>query len=94
VKLVSALLLALACLVRPHHARCPASRDLRTGIRRDGRFACWSVPVGDPDYDGTFGRPDRSVQRDDAIEGRIYCGRGEVPIVALDGRGAGCQNEQ
>jgi hypothetical protein len=89
-RLISLLLLALSCLVRPHAARCPAGRDLRTGIRRDGRFECWSAPRGSVVYDGTFGHPDRSVQRDDAVEARIVCTGGSVPIV-VDAVTVGCQ---
>lgn len=89
-RLVSLVLLAIAFVLRPERARCPDGRDLRTGIRRDGHFACWSRPIGDPEWDGTFGRPDRSVQRDDAVEGRIWCGAGAVPVV-VDERTVACE---
>lgn len=89
-KLISALLLALSCVTRPHAARCPAGRDLRTGIRRDGAFECWSAVRGSPEWDGTWERPERGVQDDDAVASRIYCTVGAVPIV-VDNRTVGCQ---
>lgn len=88
-RLISLGLLALAFALRPQRARCPPGRDLRVGIRRDGHFACWSHPVGDPDQDGTWRRPERGVQRDDAIESRIYCTGGAVP--RQDGIRVWCQ---
>lgn len=88
--LVTFALLALAFALRPSAASCPPGRDLRTGIRRDGRFECWSAPVGDPDWDGTWGRPERGVQAEDAIGSRIFCTGGSVPIV-VDARRVGCQ---
>jgi hypothetical protein len=71
--LLSLLCLALAAWFRPTSARCPGDLDLRTGIRRDGRFACWPHPVGDPEWDGTYLRPERSVQPAWVLEGRVYC---------------------
>lgn len=88
--LASLGLLLIATLVQPTAASCPPGRDLRTGIRRDGRFECWSAPVGDPDWDGTWNRPERGVQADDAISSRIFCTGGSVPIV-VDARRVGCQ---
>jgi len=78
-----------AC-VRPRTARCPVGFDLRTGVRSDGRFACWPHPVGDPRYDGTWGRPERSVQPPWVIESQLYCTGGTRPIV-VDARTVGCQ---
>lgn len=99
-QLVSLLLLALAAVCRPTLARCPPGRDLRTGIRRDGHFECWSRPIaptGWPaqrlgpvtDWDGTWQRPERSEQRDDQVEARLWCGRGAAPIV-VDERTVAC----
>lgn len=88
--LISQALLVWAFLVHPTKAECPSGRDLRLGIRRDGHFACWSTPVGDPVWDGTYDRPERGIQRDDALEGRIYCGPGTEPVV-LDWRTVACR---
>src|SRR5690348_4647766 len=87
---LSFALLALVALCRPPRARCPAGFDLRTGIRRDGRFACWPHPVGDPEWDGTFERPERGRQPGGVLESQIWCTNGTEPIV-VDERTVGCQ---
>ena len=89
-RLLSLGVLALSCATRPTGVRCPPGHDLRTGIRRDGRFACWPVPVGDPNWDGVYGRPDRSVQPEGVVEGRIWCTGGALPIV-VDARTVACE---
>jgi len=90
--LLSIAALAIASVCHPARARCPAGYDLRTGIRRDGRFECWPAPLGDPEWDGTWRRsPDRSVQPDGIIHSRIYCTGGAHPIAGDDGRTVGCQ---
>jgi hypothetical protein len=71
-------------------ASCPVGYDLRTGIRRSGHFECWPTPIGDPDYDGTWQRPERSVQSDGVLESRIFCTSGQQPII-VDARTVGCQ---
>lgn len=81
---------AIAMCTHPSRANCPDGHDLRMGIRRSGDFECWSRPVGDPDYDGTFGKPERSVQPGPVYRGRIYCTGGAQPIV-VDYRTVGCQ---
>lgn len=101
-RLASLGIVLLAAVIRPHRAQCPQGRDLRLGVRRDGRFACWSAPLAPrgwdaarrgpiTEWDGTYGRPDLSVQRDDALDGRVYCWPGTVPIVELDGRTVRCR---
>lgn len=62
--------------------QCPAGTDLRTGVRRDGRFECWPAPIGDPEWDGTYDRPERSVQPVGVIPGRISCESGSQPVVS------------
>ena len=99
--ILSLLILALSALLRPTQARCPVGYDLRTGIRRSGRYQCWPHPVaplgwrGGPieEWDGTNGRPERSVQPDGVIEGRIWCGTGVVPIV-VDDRRVRCESSR
>lgn len=88
--LLTLLAMAGSALCRPSRATCPAGYDLRTGIRRSGDFQCWPHPVGDPEWDGTWRRPDRSVQPDGVIRSRIYCTGGASPIV-VDYRTVGCQ---
>lgn len=84
--------LALAFWVRAacaDRAQCPTGHDLRMGIRSTGDFECWPTPVGNPEWDGTFQRPDRSVQPRHVTAGRIYCTNGARPIV-IDYRTVGC----
>lgn len=88
--MLSLWLLALSSALRPQIAACPAGHDLRTGIRRDGSFACWPHPVGNPDFDGTFGWPERSVQPLGVLESRLHCTGGARPVVVSD-RVVGCQ---
>lgn len=88
--LLTLWLLALACLARPHRARCPIGYDLRTGIRPSGEFTCWPNPSGPLEWDGTWGRPERSRQPDGVIESRIFCTGGTRPVVVGD-REVGCQ---
>jgi hypothetical protein len=88
--LLSLVLLAAAFILQPAAAQCPPGHGLRTGIRRSGLFECWPTPVGSMDWDGTYGRPERSVQPDGVLESRIFCTGGSVPIV-VDARTVGCQ---
>lgn len=85
--------LAFAAVLRPHAARCPGNMDLRTGVRADGSFQCWPHPVGDPNWDGTYGRPDRSVQASWVLAGRVYCASTERPSV-VDWNLVGCRRER
>lgn len=89
-RLASLAVLALSCATRATSAHCPPGYDLRTGIRRDGSFSCWPAPVGDPEWDGTYMRPEHSVQPSGVVSGRLYCTGGAVPIV-VDWRTVGCQ---
>lgn len=63
--LVSYLLLLVAAIVRPSRAQCPPGAALSTGVRGDGRFACWITPAD--------GEPGDAVP----VAGRVYCGAGE-----------------
>lgn len=103
---LSVALLCWSAVARPTRAECAPGWDLRTGIRRNGCFTCWQHPVAPrgwdagrfgpiADWDGTFGRPERSVQPAGVLEGRIWCGTGAIPIVVLawrdrDARRVGC----
>lgn len=84
--------IAVGCILRPRAARCPQGFDLRTGVRADGRFECWPRPSGPLDFDGIWGKPERSVQPEGVIGARIYCTGGARPIV-VDERTVGCQRE-
>ncbi len=75
---------------QPDTATCPAGYDLRTGVRRTGWFECWPAVVGDPDYDGTWGKPERGVQPPGILSSRVYCTGGSVPIV-VNQHTVGCQ---
>lgn len=103
---ISMLLLCWSMVARPMTAACGEGHDLRTGIRRSGVFQCWPHPVAPAgwnarrfgrieDWDGTFGRPARSVQPAGVITGRIWCGT-RSPIVVRaqrdrDARFVGCR---
>jgi len=86
--LVSVLTLCIALVLHPVRASCPLGWH-HDGVRRTGNFACTRNPVGDPEWDGTYGRPDRSVVPPGELRGRIYCTGGAVPIV-VDDRTVGC----
>jgi hypothetical protein len=93
-----AVLVLVLCALRlivgwpqPSSASCPDGYDLRTGIRRTGWFECWPHVVGDPDYDGTWQRPERGVQPPGILRSRIHCTGGSVPIVVND-HTVGCQH--
>lgn len=88
--IASVALLAMCAVLRPHAARCPAGMDMRTGIRDDGSYQCWPHPVGDPEWDGTWQRPERSVQAAWVLEGRVYCTGTDRPAV-LDWNLVGCR---
>jgi len=92
-KLVLALLtawaLTLSTCLRPRAARCPTGYDLRTGIRPSGEFRCHPAPVGDPEWDGTWQRPERGTQPDGWIESRIYC-TGRSRGIVVNERTVGC----
>ncbi len=75
---------------------CPPGHDLRTGVQRDGSFRCWPNVVGDPDWDGTWHREERSTQPAGGVDMRVVCTGGALPIVVTerDGRAdrtVGCQ---
>lgn len=86
--------------LHPVAASCPAGHDLRTGVRRSGAYKCWPAPVAPrdwsvarqgqvTDWDGTWQRPERSVQPDGAIAGRVYCFGGATP--RQDGQRVWCE---
>jgi hypothetical protein len=86
---LSMLILSAGLYFRPHHAQCP-ERWHHDGVRRSGHFACTRNPVGDPDYDGTFGKPDRSRVPAGEIRGRVYCAYPRFPVV-VDERTVQCR---
>ena len=88
-ELVSGLVLLLAFLLRPVHARCPPNWH-NNGIRPSGEFACTRNPVGDMDWSWASRRPDRSIVPPGELRGHIYCTHGTRPIV-IDDRAVGCQ---
>jgi hypothetical protein len=84
------VLLCCSMASKPQRAWCLRGYDLRTGVRPTGQFECWPQPVGDPDWDGVYMRPDRSRQPDGVLRGRIWCTNGDRAIV-VDERTVGCQ---
>lgn len=85
----SVLCLLVAMAIHPTRARCPDGFYVE-GVRSWGGFTCHRQPVGDPNLDGTYGRPDVSVEPGGELAGRLYCTGGAVPIV-VDSRTVGCQ---
>ena len=93
------VLTAIAGRIRVEHGRCPEGSDLRTGIRRDGRFECWPRPVAPPgwrasdgpieEWDGTWERPERSLQPATIARFQLICRQGQ-PVV-LDWQSVGCR---
>lgn len=79
----------LAFLHHPTRAACPTGW-IAQGVDPSGVFCCTPAPVGDPNFDGTFGHPDRSVQPPGVVCGRIYCTGGARPI-AIGALTVGCQ---
>src|SRR3954466_3197534 len=88
------LLVIAYLLLHPTAASCPPGYDLRTGIRRSGIHECWPAPVAPAgwstsrlgpikDWDGTWQRPERSVQPNGVLTGRIWC---STEPVVLDER--------
>lgn len=86
---LSVLILTVAAIYRPETAQCPP-RWHNDGVRRSGAFTCVRMPVGDLDFDGTWGRPERSIVPPGLLHGAIYCTGGALPIV-IDDRTVGCQ---
>jgi hypothetical protein len=89
--IVSVLTILVCCALQPTHARCPRGWYLDDGVRRSGVYTCGRDLVGDPNRDGTYGRPDISVKPPGEIWGRIYCTGGSHPIVSDDNVTVGCQ---
>lgn len=83
------MVILVAFALRPSHARCPKHWH-NNGVRPSGVFTCTRNPFGDPDWDWSLHRPDRSTVPPGKIWGRIYCTNGHVPIVVND-RTVGCQ---
>jgi len=86
---VSAWILVWTALYEPNRGGCPAGWH-HEGIRKTGRYECVRAPVGSMDFDGTWGKPDRSYVPPGRVESRIYCTGGAQPIVVNE-RTVGCQ---
>lgn len=79
--LVSFILLFSGAITRPQRAQCPPGWWLAEGVRRDGSFACYHVPIGDTVRDARGIVSDPSTQPPGEIRGRIYCTGGAQPII-------------
>ena len=100
VRLLRAIVAVTAMWCVPKIGNCPPGYDLRTGIRRSGEYECWPHPMAPKnwdgrlgpveDWDGTYLRPERSLQSDRTVHGRIYCTNGTQPVVVNE-RTVGCQ---
>lgn len=87
--LVSIVVMLASFVVAPQRACCPPGWH-HNGIRPTGQFACTRAPVGDPDWDGTWQRPERSHVPAGEIRGRLRCANRTHPLVR-DERCVGCQ---
>jgi hypothetical protein len=77
--LISLVVLAVAAFAMPTHARCPSARGwMGNGIRPDGSFQCLHHELVESD-----------AVADAELQGRIYCGATEQPIV-VDERSFRC----
>jgi hypothetical protein len=86
--LATIVLLCWSLVVRPSGAQCPP-RWYVNGVRPSGEYECRPAPGGDPDSDGTFGRPDITPFDPSVIVGRVRCRHGQAPIV-IDERTVAC----
>ena len=87
--LVTLIVLCVSMATQPTRARCPADWYVN-GIRPTGSFECRRAPGGNPDHDGTSGRPDMTIDLPGVVLGRIYCTGGAHPVVVNE-RAVGCQ---
>jgi hypothetical protein len=87
--MISLALAAIACIVRPHHARCPDAMWLSEGVSRSGAYACTYKPVGGDHWNGRAWVDD-SVVSPGRYESLIYCTNGSDPI-NVDGITVSCQ---
>lgn len=81
------VMLCCSMATRPGRSRCPVGWYVN-GVRTTGIYECRRVPGGDPEMDGTAGRPDRSVERPGWYRSRVWCTGGSRPIVVLEDREA------
>lgn len=89
--LFSMAALSYGVMRRPARIVCPVGWH-NNGVRMaTGIVVCTRNPIGDPDWDGTFGRPDRSVEPPGFWMTRIYCPR-TLPLV-IDDRLVQCDQE-
>jgi hypothetical protein len=80
--LLSAAMQLCSAATRPAEAHCPPGSYVN-GVTPIGVYECRRAPGGDPLYDGAGGYPDRAVDRPGWYQARIYCPRGQHPIVVL-----------
>lgn len=86
---LSEVVLLLAFLIRPDHARCPGW--IVEGIRPNGSFYCHPKPVGATEPRDARGLlHDHSTMPPGELRGRIYCTGGQETIV-VDFEKVGCQ---
>ncbi len=87
--LCSIALLVTSALIGATRMHCPVGWH-NNGIRPTGQFECTRVPVGDPEWDGTWLRPERGHVPAGELRSRIHCTNGFQPIVVNE-RTVGCQ---
>lgn len=81
--IASIVLLIWCFLVRPTEWHT-APGWYMNGVRPDGWFEMRPAPGGNPEDDGTFGRPDVTPVDERFLVGRIWCTGGATPRVSAD----------
>lgn len=89
-RLVSLLLFVVCMICRPSRFVCPRDWHVAS-MHESGQFSCVPRPIGDPDYDGTWLRPEHGTQPPGELRGLIYCTGGTCPVV-VDDRVVSCQH--
>jgi hypothetical protein len=88
---LSIVLLLWCFALHPSHFSCPPGWHSE-GVAITGLGSCAPNAIGDPEWDGTWLRPDRSTQPPGRVWFEIYCTGGTSPVVNQDGRVVGCQH--
>lgn len=94
--IASTLLLCWSLATYQQHATCPGGWPTSGGVATwhvamalpGGYFECRRVPGGDPEYDGTHGKPDRSYDLPGTLRSRLWCTSGSY--LHQDGHSVWC----
>lgn len=87
----SMLLIMWACATHQQRFACPRGWWLPEGVRDTGEFTCRPAPVGVEFRNQRGVLVDRSVQPAGALQDRVWCTGGSIPVQGDDGRTVSCQ---